>query len=112
LRAQAATAVALTVASIVLVGLVWQTSPSNPGTSARSGTASPTSEAARLVTREVTVVVTPSPTPLSYRDLTGTAQPTRTAIPFLTRVRATPTKAPTSWFNRSDQTLRVESDRE
>jgi hypothetical protein len=111
LRMQAVTAVALTVASIVLVGLVWQTS-THPGTSARSGTPSPTSEAAAVVTREVTVVITPSPTPLSYRDLTGTAQPTRTPVPFLTRVRATPTKIPTSWFNRSDQTLRVESDRE
>jgi hypothetical protein len=111
LRAQAVTAVALTVASIVLVGLVWQTS-THPGMSARSGTASPTSEAAAVVTREITVVVTPSPTPLSSRDMTGTAQPTRTPVPFLTAVRATPTKVPTSWFNRSDQTLRVESDRE
>jgi hypothetical protein len=112
LRAQAVTAVALTVASIVLVGIAWQASSSPPGSSVRSGTASPTSEAAAVVTREITVVITPSPTPLSYRDLTGTAQPTRTAVPFLTAVRATPTKIPTSWFNRSDQTLRVESDRE
>jgi hypothetical protein len=100
LRAQAVTAVALTVASIVLVGIVWQTS-THPGMSARSGTASPTSDAARLVTREVTVVVTPSPTPLSYRDLTGTAQPTRTPVPFLTAVRATPTKIPTSSFTNA-----------
>jgi hypothetical protein len=100
LRAQAVTAVALTVASIVLVGLVWQTS-THPGMSVRSGTASPTSEAAAVVTREITVVVTPSPTPLSYRDLTGTAQPTRTPVPFLTAVRATPTKIPTSSFTNA-----------
>jgi hypothetical protein len=98
---QAVTAVALTVASIVLVGLVWQASSSPPGSSVRSGTVSPTSEAAAVVTREVTVVITPSPTPLSYRDLTGTAQPTRTPVPFLTAVRATPTKIPTSSFTNA-----------
>lgn len=96
-------AYAVLVPALILLGgyMLWQASSTNPGSSERFAAASPTREAARVTVRVTVVVqVTPTPTPLSARQLTETARPTRTPVPFLTRVRATATPVPTSTLKK------------